>query len=103
MIKSLAQENQEMRYRAALKAKDVPDHIIWMFDGPILFQLGHLCCVIDQPMHWKDALRWCHDHRDEIIEHARKSEIIKHEQRVDAAAKANGEAHRNDAISDDQG
>ena len=83
-------ESQEMRCRAALKVLDVPEEVIWQFDGPILFQLAHLCCVIDQPMHWKDALRWIYDHRGEILEHARKSEIMKREQIINASTETDG-------------
>lgn len=72
--KSNAFFDQEMRCRAALKMIDVPEAIIWQLSGPILFQVAHLCCVIDQPMHWKDALRWCHDHKGEILNHAMEME-----------------------------
>ena len=63
-------EAQEHRCRLALKILDVPEEIIWKFNGPILFQLAHLCCYIDEPMQWRDALRWIHDHRGEILAHA---------------------------------
>lgn len=65
---------QELRCRSALKMIDVPEHVIWNLRGPILFQVAHLCCVIDQPMHWRDALIWCDEHKGEILHHAMEIE-----------------------------
>jgi hypothetical protein len=91
---------QEARCRKALSIIEVPNEIIWMFDGPILFQLAHLCCFIDQPMHWRDALRWCHDHKDEIGFHARRTMI---EKQQFTTSEGQGEASDDASKSRDQG
>lgn len=82
----IKREAQEFRCRQALKMLDVPEDIIWKFNGPILFQLAHLCCMIDEPMHWRDALRWIWDHKGELLAHA---ETTSNEQAITAASKAN--------------
>lgn len=82
---SVAHEQQEARCREALRMIDVPANVRFALHGPLLFQLAHLCCVIDQPMHYTDALRWMHDHRGEILKHAEEIEIKKNEERRSSA------------------
>lgn len=85
-LDDLEREQQEIRCRSALRVIDVPDNVIYSVSGPLLFQLAHLCCVIDQPMHWRDALRWMWDHKGEILHHAEQLEIKKHEQNNGASS-----------------
>lgn len=66
----LAHLAQEMRCRQALKMIDVPEEVISKLDGPVLFQVAHLCVMIDQPMHYRDAIRWVNDHKHEVLNHA---------------------------------
>lgn len=88
----LQREDQELRCRAALKIVDVPEEIVWKLSGPILFQMAHLCCVIDEPMHWRDALRWINDHKGEIIAHAHKVMREKNVENGSAGAGTDGES-----------
>lgn len=87
-------EVQEARCRAALKMIDVPEQVYMALSGPILFQVAHLCCMIDVPMHWRDAIRWVQDHKGEIIAHAKKIEEEKRKE-------MNGETGRPSATEAD--
>lgn len=89
----IAHDSQEFRCRAALKILDVPENVIYSLSGPLLFQMAHLCAVIDEPMHWRDALRWMHDHKGEILEHARVTMGEKYQQAQSAASSSNGTAN----------
>ena len=99
----LKRQAQENRCRAALRMIDVPENIIFKFEGPILFQLAHLCCVIDEPMHWRDALRWIWDHKGEVFEHAKKMDQLRREQ-IRTATSGTDRPNDGDAlVSDDKG
>lgn len=68
---------------------------------PLLFQFAHMIAFLKYD--WKDALRWVHDHREEIFHHAKEQARIKHEQDADATAQANGKANGNDVGAAHQG
>ncbi len=99
----LAFEMQEARCRQALKEIDVPANVIYGLHGPLLFQLAHLCIMIDQPMQWRDALRWMNDHKGELMNHVQQLEKEKHEQASAAAKSADRAANGADVGSAREG
>lgn len=99
----IAREQQDGRCRLALRMIDVPENVLWSLKGPLLWQLAHLCCVIDQPMHWRDALRWMQDHKGEILAHAQETEKLKHEQNTTPATSTDGKADGEPLVTDAEG
>lgn len=70
----LRQEAATHKCKLALKAIDVPGYVIDQFKpGRLLDYFVHMCIMHNPPLHWKDAIKWVNENRQQILDQERNN------------------------------